>query len=357
MVLSHLSALAVLRRLDPNGSAAPLACGPVAVPHRMQPRVELRAAIRDNPALRDLDLPLDLLVSHRSGSARTQLATTHLCDETLPADSALTLAPGILCSSPERLAVEMAPRLTRLELVMLLAELMGLYAIAPDKPDGMVQRTVPLTTPQALLAYLGRLGPRRGTREVREALAVAPVRAGSPREAKLALRLSLRPGLGGYGLRLLSLNDPVRVRRIERGMAEGTRRPDIMLVNPKTGTIVAVEYNGRRHDAPERLDQDARRTNELKAAGIGEFIVRRGQYRDLAYMDGLAEKIREQLGLPRQRLTRSEQERRLRLRRELYQELERIDGIRWDGRERERERRARRDDGWDVVPAEAYGLD
>lgn len=307
--------------------------------------------------LRDLDLPLDLLVSRRSGSARTKLATTHLCDETLPAGSVLKLADGVMCSSPERLAVEMAPLLTHLELVMLLAELMGLYAIAPGEPDGMVQRTVPLTTPRALLAYLDRLGPRRGTREVRRALLITPVQAGSPREAKLALRLSLRPGLGGHGLRLLSLNDPVRVRRIGRGMAEGVRRPDIVLVNPRTGAIVAVEYNGRRHDAPERLNQDARRTNELKAAGIGEFIVRREQYRDLAYMDGLVEKIREQLGLPQPRLTSSEQACRLRLRHELYQELELIDGVRWDGRARERERRARCDDGWDVVPPEAYGLD
>ena len=307
--------------------------------------------------LRDLDTPLDLLVSRRSGSARTKLATTHLCDETLPAGSVLRLANGILYSSPERLAVEMAPHLTRLELVMLLAELMGLYAIALDEPDGMVQRTVPLTTPRALLAYLDQLGPRRGTREVRRALLITPVQAGSPRETKLTLRLSLKPGLGGYGLHVLSLNDPVRVQRIGRDMAEGVRRPDIVLVNPRTGAIVAVEYNGRRHDAPERLDQDARRTNELKAAGIGEFIVRREQYRDLAYMDGLTEKIREQLGLPQLRLTRAEQARRRRLRSELYQELELIDGVRWDGRARERESRERRNDGWDVVPAEAYGLD
>ena len=89
------------------------------------------------------------------------------------------------------------------------------------------------------------------------------------------------------------------------------------------------------------------------------------QYRSLAYMDGLADILRQELGLPRHRVTRKVAELRRSRRQALYEELERIDGIHWDGRARERARGEKDfpaaapqaiDDGWDVVPVEAYGL-
>ena len=89
------------------------------------------------------------------------------------------------------------------------------------------------------------------------------------------------------------------------------------------------------------------------------------QYRDLDYMDELAEILRQELGLPRHRATRKVAEWRRSRRAALYEELERIDGVRWDGRARERARDEKgsspaapqiTDGGWDVVPVEAYGL-
>lgn len=84
--------------------------------------------------------------------------------------------------------------------------------------------------------------------------------------------------------------------------------------------------------------------------------MRREQYGDLDYMDGLVERIREKVGLPRQVRGVELSARLRRLRWELYLELERIDGVSWEGRERERERRGVAVDGWDVVPVDAYGL-
>ena len=189
---------------------------------------------------------------------------------------------------------------------------------------------------------------------------MACVRSGSPRETKLSLRLSLRPELGGYGLNILSMNEPVEVERIHDRLNKGTRRPDILIAGPEQPgqgrRVAAVEYNGRDHDTPRQIAEDAKRTNELVAVDIPEFVVRREQYGDLDYMDGLVERIREKVGLPRQVRGAELRARLRRLRWELYLELELIDGITWAGRERERERRDAAVSGWDVVPADAYGL-
>lgn len=62
-------------------------------------------------------------------------------------------------------------------------------------------------------------------------------------------------------------------------------------------------------------------------------------------------------------MTRKTAEERRRLRRQLYEELEHIDGVHWNGRARavERERRADSSDEIartkELVPVEAYGLE
>ncbi|MBM6775387.1 hypothetical protein [Olsenella profusa] len=358
MLLSHLSALEALRRqgtsalLDASESDAP------PVPDVAPTHAELTERLGSDPALRGLEGPVDLLTTGARGHARTSTVTTHQQTTSLPPGALLRLSDDVWCTSPEQLAVQMAPRLTKLELVALLAELMGLYAIEPTTEDGMVQRDVPLATPENVGAHLDALGPVRGTAQVRRALALTPVRSGSPRETKLTLRLSLKPALGGWHLNVLSLNSSVEVQRIDRAMTCGVRRPDIV-IGGRDGQVVALEYHGRRHDAPERLAQDAARTNELRAIGVGEYVVRREQYRDLAYMDGLVERIRADLHLPRVGLAPEERKRRRQLRQELYHELECIDGTHWDGRERARraaEQEVAAEGGWDVVPVEAYGL-
>lgn len=367
ILLSHTTALEACRRSElrrrlerGERCAVPLLPEPAGAE-------ELSRLVRADPLLADLPGPLDLLVRAGSSRVRNARVRTHQLGLPLPGGAAVELAPGVLCASPEELAVEMAPQLTDLELTLLLAELTGLYAIDPESEDGMLQCRRPLTSPERLRDYFDGLGRRPGARRVERALAHAPVRAGSPREAKLALRLSLRPGLGGYNLAVLSMNDPVGVRRINDAMGAGVRRPDI-IVGPPDGAarsggvpFVAVEYHGRRHDAPARLAQDAERTNELKAMGVSEYVIRREQYRDLDYMDGLVERMRRELGMSRVGLSAAEARRRRELRRELYEELERIDGTHWNGRERDRARRAadregHASTGWDVVPVEAYGL-
>ena len=100
----------------------------------------------------------------------------------------------------------MAPDLSRLELTVLLSELMGLYSIVPEADGGMIQRTVPLAVPEDFERLLAYIGSVNGASLLREALGDACVRSGSPRETKLSLRLGLfliawNWGRGSCGLR------------------------------------------------------------------------------------------------------------------------------------------------------------
>lgn len=145
------------------------------------------------------------------------------------------------------------------------------------------------------------------------------------------------------------------------------RRPDVLLARPghaEGGRLVALEYDGDVHLDEQRHAEDLRRTNELAAAGIAEYRVDKALYKNLGYIDSLVEQIRTELGMPREHLSRRQREQRRKLRLELFDEVEEIDGVTWDGRARERDRRKAGISATppqdpvegDVVPLEAYGV-
>ena len=311
------------------------------------------------------ELPLHVQVPRGSRRVRSRELVTHPMGEA-PAMPTLRVSEEILCPTPAALCVQMAPRLTRLELLVLMQELMGTYAVRPDIARGMAMRKEPLLDPGELQDLLANDPSARGARKARWGLERAIPGAASPRESKLAIRLSLPPALGGYGLAVMGLNLEVRVTGVasKRGRA---RRPDVLLANPELGEggpLVALEYNGSDHLEDDRRAQDLRRSNELVSAGLSEYVLDKDLYGNLAYMDGLVELVRRDLGLPRQRLSAAQRELRRSRRAELLGELEAIDGVAWGGLARERSRReecpSRVGEGStpddDVVPLEAYGV-
>lgn len=372
ILLTHTTALETLRSTRLRWRLERRERCDARVPDGAPTSEELRELIARTPDLARTELPLELLVTRDAPRSRTALARTHPSPAELPSGSAVEVTPGVRCVSPEHLPVVMAPALTDLELSFLLSELLGLYAIAPGHEDGMFQRRTPLTTPELVLGHLDALGSERGTDRVRRALARACVRSGSPRETKLSMRLGFTRARGGCGFDVLSMNDSLAVRRVHDAMRPGVRKPDILLRAPegaagRTVRGVAVEYDGKDHNGAEAHARDAERHTELVALGLDEHIVTAKQYSDLDYLDGLAEIIRDALGMPRPRLTPERAARQRRHRQELFEELELIDGIHWDGRARERARRTGRpsprvetggadDADWDVVPVDAYGI-
>lgn len=360
-LLSHTTALELLRSYAlrrrlmrcPRTGAEP----PALPPNRED--VELIVQ-----RLPDLTLPLHVTVNNRNHRGPRGVVTTHVTNVFLPPDSTIVIAKGIRCVSPEHLVVQMAPMLSLLELVFLLGEMLGTYAICPSHEDGMFTREAPLTTKERILAHLDALGPSRGAGLVRRALPLACEGSASPYETKLSMRLGLKPALGGYHLNVLAMNEPIKVARLGSRLGEGVRKPDVLLgaceaSAPYSG--VSFDYNGRVHELLGSLERDIRRQNELLAVGFKNYVLTKALYDDLDYMDDVVERARADLGLPRLHLTRVEKARRRRLRFALYLELEQMDGITWRGKESgpcaEGVGPVYEEPFVEVVPIEAYGLE
>ena len=335
ILVSHMSAFELLRhpevallsREDRNR-------GEVVAPTCV-PRVgDVEELLRRVPELKAAGAPVELLVGDRRGS-RHDGFVSHVWSGPLPPRSVFWVCDGVRCTSPELTALLVAPSLSLLELVVMLCELMGNYLIAPESPRGMIQRPFALTTREDLESLLQQVGPVAGSAKLRKALDLAREGSGSPRETKLALRLGMPTRGGGYGLPVVSLNESIEVGRIGTHFAKtGIRKPDILIQSVGKGSRagfcgVAFEYDGPDHSTPEGVREDTLRGNELKMLGLKEYRVNAELYRDLDYMDELAEQARKDIGMPRQHYSDAQRRAGKRRRLHLYEELERIDGSHW----------------------------
>ncbi len=315
IVISHIDALRVARRCRRWREHV---AAPAALPSRMPTPKEARELRLVYPFLAEKTEVLlgDVKTCHVSPVARGRVWSA-----ALPPEAFIEISPGVRCASPLFIPVLLASYLGRWEMRLLLAELMGLYSIAPETPMGLTQRNEPLVTRDELAAFLDKLGSARGTKIVREALSEAPELAASPLEAKLYLRATLPLARGGYNMEGVVLNSSFELRRItSRIKTLQVRKPDLLFIGPAGG--VCLDYMGAWHD--KRASVDARRRNELLANGFKPYEIYKDNYDDLDYMDGLMRAIRVDLGIPSAHLTCEQQERNRRARHALWRELEHV---------------------------------
>ncbi len=320
IVISHTSALKLLRAMR-HPAGKPCASG---LPCKMPTTQELQSLQSRHPALFEAGA-VDILLSEKNATHPTLTAHPHVWSTPLPEGAFVQIAPGLRCVSPAFLAVQMASRLSFLEMNLLLAELLGLYAVYSEEGTGLSQRAHPLLTPQELEGFLDKLGSAWGTRAVRQALRTAPAQAASPMEAKLYLRATLPLAKGGYNMGKVVLNDPFELRRISANIRTlQVRKPDLLFLGGNSRGV-CLDYMGAWHDDATVARKDTRRRNELLAAGFKPYEIFKNEYDSLDYMDGLMHAIAQDLGLNREppRPAREKKYRAARL--QLWRELESID--------------------------------
>ncbi len=321
IVISHSCALHLIR----HGClpAAGRQCSSV-LPASMPTADEVDRLKELFPCLAALGRPIDVLVGTPAAGHATKRAVAHVRSAPLPAEALFQLAPGVRCASPLFVPTLLTSRPSSLELTLLLAELMGLYAIDETSEFGMVQRSRPLFTKAQEQAFLAELDSGRGTGLVRRALEIAPEMAASPQEAKLYLRATLPLHQGGYNMGEAVLNDPVELQRVSaRIKSLRTRKPDLLFVAGEKGAC--LDYMGAWHARGMQPAFDAQRRNELLAAGFKPYEIFKANYDDLDYMDGLMRSIQKQLGLPRVYLSEEREVRYRRARQDLWRKLESAD--------------------------------
>ena len=345
IILSHTTALEVLRRWDSfrfvESSSATIQ---PELPSRMPTAREIEPILAREHALSGATLPLHVLVASSTGRHPSPKVVAHLALRNYPDGSFFSIGPGVLCSTPELVALQMAEYATDLELIMLVDELCGHYGIQPRSSTGLVKRKMPLTNIARISAYLDKVGTTRCVAKLRRALARARDRSGSPQESRSTHRLEFEPIRGGHGLDVVALNDPIAVERSDAllvGVSTRIRKPDIILLAPGTETDaptpflgVALDYQGGYHRDEAQERRDINRRNELLAADIKDYEIDKDHYDDVDYLDWLVSCIRNDLGIPEPRVSARSQASWRERRERLCAELAAADGLHWTGRRR-----------------------
>lgn len=342
---SHTTALEIIRRWDSFLLMGAEGSGGSGAPSPDMPGSELVGSLVDGlPALSGATLPLHVLVGGSERRRRTEVVCAHLARPSYPEGSFFPVAPGVWCSTPELVALQMAEFATDLELTMLVDELCGLYGIQPYARSGLVQRDRPLTTLARIERYVDEAGQARGAAKLRRALGRAREQSGSPQESRGCHRLEFGPLEGGYGISVVALNDPLTVERAGALLAETAthvRKPDLLLLAPggRDGAptpfrAVAVDYQGRHHREEARASADVTRRNELLACDVKDYEIAKEHYDDRPYMDWLVSRIRHDLGIPEPRLSPKRAAELEALRDDLTRRLAAADGLHWTARRR-----------------------
>lgn len=271
------------------------------VPSKLPGHQEVMDIVSADSLLRELPMPLDLLLRTDNNSHTTALANKHVARSTFPRDAFARLSNDAYCVSPELIAFQMARGASLERVALLIYELVGNYALDGCSTYGMTQRTVPLTSIEAIADMLQRRGRAHGTRKVREALPLVAPDSGSPMESKLALRIKAPVEQGGWGMQFTSMNRSMWLKRLNGRFEElKLRKPDILFCGSRDGSgprFVALEYHGAWHLQDEQVKKDEVRRNEFAVNGIKDYTIFKEQYDDLDYMDWLISQIGEELGV------------------------------------------------------------
>ena len=167
-LLSHTTALEVMRlkrfplhlaHRDPE----------LRLPRKAPTSAEVESWASSSHMVSQLRRPICLLAATCGASVRNDRFEVRAASTALLAASLIRLDEETAIVSPELLALELAATATRLELVLLLCELCGLYAMQPGSDLGLIQRDAPLTTLEKLATYARESGRVPGKRALSEA--------------------------------------------------------------------------------------------------------------------------------------------------------------------------------------------
>lgn len=231
----------------------------------------------------------------------------HVCGETLPPGSLVTLAPKVYMPTPELLFLQLASELSLMELLIVGMELCGRYALMPN--GNLVARPA-LTSTKKIELYFGKCSRLKGLTKAKRAVGLLADSSFSPEESKLYLMLCLPRRYGGFGLPKAELNASVDMRGIVSGN-EYRRSCDLLWRAKK----LAIEYDSDQfHTGADKISKDAQRRVELSGQGISVVTITRLQLKSFSAIYEIATVLASHLkvrlrfgdaGLERQRATHS----------------------------------------------------
>ena len=259
-----------------------------------------------------LSMPLHILVGSKNARKTTRGLICHISSGQLPQGSFVQVSSGLAVSSPELCFVQLANKLTLVELVELGYEMCGVYRLegqggtaggsGTGRGGGTAGRSgiaggggtaghsgiaggggiagrsgntgesstsngfrngPPLTSKASLGSYIAKATGQRGRAKALRALRFIAEGSASPMETILAMMLTLPYRLGGYGFSIPLHNKRINVPAGTGKKAEWKElRCDLYWLDAKVG----VEYDSDAfHTLAEKITKDAIRRNALSS--------------------------------------------------------------------------------------------
>lgn len=190
-------------------------------------------------------------ISRPAGTATPRRANVRGHSTLLPPEE-VTEFDGVRLTTRERTWLDLAERLSVDELVVIADQLIRY----PRKQfEG---RSEPYCTKQDLQRVIDRHPRKRGVRKAREALDLARIGADSPPETRLRLALLYA------GLPEPEVNVPI----VDEDGVERSQ-PDLSYPEYR----ISIEYDGDVHNAPDQVDRDISRAEQIRALGWTEVRI------------------------------------------------------------------------------------
>ena len=239
---------------------------------------------------------IELLVERKELRRKTDIVTCNAWgSRPLPPLSVCEIGTGIYAVSPELCVVRLAERVSREELMRIMADLMGVYCLSSTNRINLTQRE-PLMTRASLARYLENAQGIRGAKSVQRLMPWIPERSASPRETSMDLMLAAPSIIGGMGIPGFEANK----RFDPKGDAALLTQKEFLVADVAydmpDGPL--LEYNSiKHHDTPEQLEYDFEKITALGKMGYTVIPISTRQFSDFDTFLAVASNVKERLGV------------------------------------------------------------
>lgn len=225
------------------------------------------------PAFEQTTSRLEVLVGDESKAQRSKEHVCRVLKTPLISGMFCRIDENAYVTSPEMTFVQMANRMTFIELIMLGIELCSTYA--PSPYTKRFEERPAVTSRNRLISFCNRAVKEhmRGATTALKALRWVVDGSNSPAETALFMLLCLPVRLGGYGFAQPNMNPVTPLgKRASNMLGYNSMRCDLHWVDER----VVVEYDSdQEHLSSQSASQDAKRRNVLGFEDITVITVRK----------------------------------------------------------------------------------
>lgn len=242
------------------------------------------------PLADKLPKPIDVVVNNAKRRRRVSGVACHVWNGSLPRNSILALDEGLYVSSPELVLAQQSSQLHQASLCKLLGRYLGIWSPLEGETEEQRKRA-PLTSFEALNAFLLEAGRFRGKDSLKLAMAYTCEGAASTPETSLQLALCLPPELHGLNLEQPIMNYEVGLSTESRVLyPTDSIRIDLCWREMKFG----LEYQGEEHGT--QLGADYARWFAAREEGYELWFVAKEQLASAVQMLHIANEVAKRIG-------------------------------------------------------------